>query len=197
MTSSLKSVVSLSIAIMFGHPAIGAPQGKNASWLDETKPASWNTPDASIPDAPTAQQAVDSRCRQSARPPQLDEDQRVRDKGWDLVGAFQGGWGMLVIGGTAGYDGMCRPRQYQDFVFMRGAFVGTLSPQPMDSRTDGALERVSVQSAVRLIAEYARYTEKDALCCPSRTTSVVFDMISDGRVLQPLSTSTSKREASR
>jgi len=193
MTSSLVTVVALSIAILPGHSAIGAPQGKIASWLDEAKPASWNQPGASIPGAATVQGAVDPRCRQAARPPQLDEDKRVRDKGWDLAGAYQGGWDMLVIRGTAGYDGMCRPRQYQDFVFMRGVFVGTLSPQPMDSRTDGALSRVWLQSAARLTAEYARYAEKDALCCPSRTTSVVFEITSDGRVLQPVSTSTSKQ----
>lgn len=34
---------------------------------------------------------------------------------------------------------MCRPRQSQDFLFVRGMFAGTLSPQPMDSRTDGVL----------------------------------------------------------
>jgi hypothetical protein len=51
--------------------------------------------------------------------------------------------------GTAGYDGMCRPRQYQDFVFVGSVFAGTLSPQPMDSRTDGALGRVFHRSAER------------------------------------------------
>jgi hypothetical protein len=76
-----------------------------------------------------------------ARPPQTEEDKRLRDQGWDLVGAFQGGWDILVIRGTAGYDGMCRPRQFQDFVFVRGAFAGTLSPRVMDSRADGALAR--------------------------------------------------------
>jgi hypothetical protein len=44
-------------------------------------------------------------------------------------------------------------RQYQDFLFVRGVFAGTLSPQPMDSRTDAALERVFLWSAARLTAE--------------------------------------------
>ena len=73
---------------------------------------------------------TDPRCREGARPPQLDEDKRLRDQGWDLVGAYQGGWQILVIRGTAGYDGMCRPLQYQDFVFVRGVFAGTLSLRP-------------------------------------------------------------------
>ena len=100
---------------------------------------------------------------------------------------------MLVIRGTAGYDGMCRPRQFQDFVFLRGAFAGTLSPRAMDSRSDGALRRVSLQGPSRLMAEYDRYAATDPLCCPSRTTIVVFDVPSDGQALRPVSVSTTGR----
>src|SRR5262245_62057315 len=88
---------------------------------------------------------------------------------------------------------MCRPRQYQTFVFVQGAFAGTLSPQPMNSRTDGALSQVSLQINPRLTAEYLRYAEKDALCCPSRTTRVVFEITKDGAV-QPVSASTSETD---
>jgi hypothetical protein len=88
---------------------------------------------------------------------------------------------------------MCRPRQFQGFVFVRGTFAGTLSPRTMDSRTDGALARVSLESGRRLIAEYNRYAAADPLCCPSGTTSVVFDIASDGPALRPVSTSTSRR----
>jgi heat shock protein HslJ len=159
--------------------------------LDNPKPALWNTPGQPIPSAPKSQGTADARCRDASRPAQLPEDRQVRDRGWDLVGAYQGGWQIVVIGGGAGYDGMCRPRQYQEFVFVRGAFAGTLSPRPMESRTDGALSRVSLQSATRLTAEYARYAESDALCCPSRTTRVTFDVASDGPVVRPVSASTS------
>jgi hypothetical protein len=168
-------------------------QGKSGSWLDIAKPASWNTPGAVVPAAPTVEGTVEPRCRMSARTAQWAEDRRVRDRGWDLVGAYQGGWDRLVIRGTAGYDGMCRPRQFQDFVFVRGTFAGTLSPQPMESRADGALKRVFLQSATRVTAEYARYAATDALCCPSRTTTVVFEIVTDGPVVRPLSVSTSKR----
>jgi len=100
---------------------------------------------------------------------------------------------MLVIQGTAGYDGMCRPRQYQDFVFLRGVFAGTLSPQAMDSRADGALTRVFVQGKGRLTAEYERYAAADPLCCPTRTTTVVFDVAGDPPAARPVSTTTTKR----
>lgn len=191
MTWSLARFALLAAAIALSHPDLGSAQGKAPSWLDEPRPISWNTSDAPIPAAPQ-QAAVDPRCREAGRPAQLDEDQRLRDLGWHLVGAYQGGWQTLVIRGTAGYDGMCRPRQFQDFVFVRGLFAGTLSPQPMDSRSDGALSRVSLRSSSELIAEYARYAAADPLCCPSRTTGVVFEIASDPPIVRPVSTSTSQ-----
>jgi len=192
MTTALGRVTMLTVAIAVSGPAIGASQVKVGSWLDDPEPASWNAPGLRIPDAPKMQGPVDRRCRAQARPPQSMEDMRVRDQGWDLVGAYQGGWQILVIRGTARYDGMCRPRQYQDFVFVRGVFAGTLSPHAMDSRTDGALGRVSLQSDRQLTAEYARYVAADPLCCPSRTTSVVFEIV-DGPIVRPVSASTSGR----
>jgi hypothetical protein len=193
MWSRLVHVTSMAVAMVASCPSFGWPQEKAASWLDERKPASWNKAAQAIPAAPKVEGAVDARCRDAARAPQLDEDTRVREQGWDLVGAYQGGWQVLVVRGAAGYDGMCRPRQYQDFVFVRGVFAGTLSPQPMASRTDGALGHVALQSANRLTAEYARYGPTDPLCCPSRTTSVVFDIANDGPVVRPVSASTSKQ----
>jgi hypothetical protein len=95
-----------------------------------------------------------------------------------------------VLVGTSDYDGMCRPRQYQEFVFARGIFAGTLSPHPMDSRTDGALNRVTISTDGRVQAEYARYGAKDPLCCPSRITTVVFEIGKDPPVLRPVSAST-------
>jgi hypothetical protein len=190
MMSTLRAM-TVAAAMVLCHAAAGWAQERAGSWLDDEKPRSWNKPGAAIPGAPKIAGDADPRCRETMRPPQLDEDKRVRAQGWNLVGAYQGGWEILVIRGTAGYDGMCRPRQYQDFVFVRGAFAGTLSPQPMESRTDGALGRVSLQSAARLTVEYARYAAKDALCCPSRTTSVVFEFAPDG-LLRPVSASTSK-----
>jgi len=193
--SSLHAVLVVALAaivMVVGHATFGWAQTKVATWLDEPKPTPWNKPGAPVPAAPKVQGTVDPRCRETARPPQLDEDKRLSEQGWNLVGAYQGGWQMLVIRGTAGYDGMCRPTQYQDFAFVRGVFAGTFSPQAMDSRTDGALEWVTLESTTRATAQYTRYAPKDALCCPSRTTTVVFDIANDGSVLQPVSTSTSK-----
>jgi heat shock protein HslJ len=197
MGSSLLRTSVVATAIVAGYLAIGESQTTSASWLNEAKLLSWNKPGAPIPAAPKITGAVDSRCQKQARPPQLDEDKRLTAQGWDLVGAYQGGWEVLVIRATAGYDGMCRPRQYQDFVFVRGAFAGTLSPHSMDSRTDGALSRVFLQSDSQLSAEYQRYAAKDPLCCPSRTTTVVFELAGDpSPVVRPVSASSTPGSAS-
>ena len=143
-----------------------------------------------IPPAPQGQKNPDPRCRESTREPASAVDQQVRARGWDLVGPTLESEQNRVLVGTANYDGMCRPRQYQEFVFVRGGVAGTLSPHPMDSRTDGALGRVTVPSDRRLEAQYARYAAADPLCCPSRTTRVVFDIEKEPPVLRPVSAST-------
>jgi heat shock protein HslJ len=192
MCQTFVRAASFTMAMVACHPQSGGAQGKVAAWLDERKPAAWNQASRSIPASPKTPEPVDSKCRALARSSELDEDKRVRDQGWDLVGAYQGGWQIRVIRGTAGYDGMCRPRQYQDFVFIRGMFAGTLSPQPMDSRTDGALSRVFLRSGSEVVAEYDRYAADDPLCCPSRTTTVVFNASSDPPVVQPVSASSTE-----
>jgi heat shock protein HslJ len=191
MKSTCARLVVLVSAMLTWFGAIGTAHGQVAGWLDSPTPVSWNTPAAAIPSAPTVAGDVDARCRSAARPPQLAEDKQVIGRGWQLVGSYQGGWPVVVIRATAGYDGMCRPNQYQDFVFVRGVYAGTLSPQPMDSRTDGALAQVSFQGAKQLTVEYARYATSDALCCPSRTTTVTFDIATEDPVVRPVSASTS------
>jgi hypothetical protein len=169
-------MTSLAAALTIGGAGLARGQ-QRTSWLDAAKPMTWNVRRASIPAAPRVEGAIDPRCRAQARPAQSEADRRVHSQGWELVGAYQGGWQMLVVEGTAGYDGMCRPRLYQAFVFVRGVFAGTLSPQPMDSRTDGALSRVTLADK-RITAEYLRYLTSDPLCCASRTAIVVFDVTS-------------------
>lgn len=190
MTRTFAPVMASLVAMVTCLTAVGTVHGQVANWLDSPKPSTWNTPAQAIPSAPKVQGNADPRCRDSARPPQLPEDKLVRERGWNLAGAFQGGWQIVVIRGAAAYDGMCRPLQYQDFVFVRGAFAGTLSPRPMDSRSDGAIADVSLQGGTSLTAQYTRYAKSDPLCCPSRTTSVVFDVAGDKPVVRPVSVST-------
>jgi hypothetical protein len=192
MRTEMVRVVAFTVAVAACHPASARVQSPAASWLDTAAPAPWNIPGASIPAAPTTDGNGDPRCGTQARPVQLEEDRRLRERGWDLIGAYQGGWQTVVIRAGSGYDGMCRPLQFQDFVFVRGVFAGTLSPHPMDSRTDGAIGRALLQGDGRLVAEYARYAASDPLCCPSASTSVSFEISGDPPLVRAVSASTTR-----
>ena len=97
---------------------------------------------------------------------------------------------------TASADGMCRPDGFQAFVFVNGAFAGTIAPHPMDSRTDGSLSGfgVTLFNAQGLSASFERYGENDPLCCPHATTTVDYKLESKNghAVLVPTSSYTSK-----
>lgn len=182
--------ITILLAPLAANGCMSDPHAASASWLDSPKPDSWNTPGEQVPLAPKHERPADARCHDLARPPQLREDEAVRERGWDLVGEFRGGWGVIVVQGATAYDGMCRPLQYQSFVFVDGEFAGTLSPEPMDSRTDGALGQITLHSGTQLTAEYSRYEESDPLCCPSRRTVVTFEIATDPVTVRPASATT-------
>jgi hypothetical protein len=145
-------------------------------------------PGAAIPPAPASDPFLDAniaRCGRDERPPETPEDRAVSLAGWRLFGAYQAGWGVKLIEGLAGYDGMCRPLRYQQFVFVDGVFAGTIAPAPMDARTDGAASTVRLFAVGRIFASFVRYAQSDPLCCPSRITTVNYQIVytEDGPVL--------------
>ena len=119
------------------------------AWLDQAAPVNWNGPRNPLPVAPPPPSAAppDPRCLETLRPPETAEDQQVSAAGWGLVGQFTGGWGLRIVTGQSGFDGMCRPLSYQVFVFSGGTYAGTMSPGPMDSRTDGAWQQALIFTA--------------------------------------------------
>lgn len=173
-----------------GLSASAAGESTPGSWLDSGSLESWNHPGLSLPAAPPGHRNPHPRCGQLARSPGSAEDRQLRAQGWDLIGAPIEGAGVRVVGAASDYDGMCRPRQFQFFVFSGGTFAGSLSPALMDSRTDGALNGVTLQGDRKLEARYARYAAADPLCCPSRTTTVLFSLAGDPPILTPLTAAT-------
>ena len=125
-----------------------ATAGADGAWLDQSPPTGWNVAGAApIPPAPpTTRSSPIPAARRMARPPETDADRQVAGAGWTVSGDYRAGWGVQVVRGLALYDGMCRPLQYQEFVFVDGRFAGTISPSPMDSRTDGAGETEAIRS---------------------------------------------------
>jgi heat shock protein HslJ len=156
-------------------PGIAQSSQVNNSWLDRPL-VDWNRPSLSdFPRLPNPVAATHvNRCRESARPPTSDADRALTKRNWILFGAVQSFGITQLITATSGFDGMCRPVGYQAFIYVEGRHAGTLSPVLMDSRTDGALAVARLMSATAIQAEFVRYSTADALCCPSRTSAVMY-----------------------
>lgn len=167
------------------------------NWLDAPIQA-WNSPGMAVPPAPPREVPDDPRCAaRSERPPETAQDQEVAAAGWTLFAPYRGGWGITIVSGLVGYDGMCRPFVYQVFVFVDGAFAGTIAPSPMASRTDGSgrLEEFFNGSGT-LGGSFARYGPDDPLCCPSATSNVQYgiDRTPAGPVLVPTKITTTPNQ---
>lgn len=208
-------MTGLALVLLGSHLARAATETETGGgWLDK-KASNWNQPGAAIPrspapkqpsaaptnnwwtntDAPSGPSIMTSsadeasyfeRCKALLRPATLPQDSLVEQAGWALFGQAHIFGKLTVVMGMAAVDGMCRPMQYQAFVFVDDRFAGTLSPTPMNSRTDGALntidfvqapEAADQDSAASLMVPYAtfrRYQESDALCCPSATSELTY-----------------------
>lgn len=170
---------SLALVSMLLAPAAIAQSEPSGTWLDETD--NWNTPGAPIPQAPAIPEGGNNlpACDHAVRTATLPEDALVEAAGWTLSGAAQVYGSTVVIQGMADADGMCRPLDYQVFVFSDGEFVGTLSPIPMDSRTDGSVYQYNLYSEASLDASFNRYAPEDALCCASRQSRLFYKIDSE------------------
>jgi uncharacterized lipoprotein YbaY len=144
------------------------------SWLDRPLDRNWNTGNGIVPNAPRTLAPIDTRCRDQIRNPESLADRAVTRAGWSLFGAAQVFGPVTIVNAMAGTDGMCRPTQHNTFVFVGSNFAGTLAPEPMDARSDGVLVQAVLSSPTEIFAEYARYTSRDALCCPSQQSNVSF-----------------------
>jgi LppP/LprE lipoprotein len=180
---------------------VAAAVGAEAAWLDESPPPQWNHAGGTVPRAPALNGNDDPRCRRSERPAETPEDHAVVQAGWRLFRDYQAGWRMKLVWGLVSYDGMCRPIGYQVFVFIDRRFAGTIAPAPMSSRTDGSATSVMLVGSPddanldALSVTFARYTDNDPLCCPSRNTLVRYRLARQGneRVLVPALADTTGR----
>ncbi|MHB1021937.1 MAG: LppP/LprE family lipoprotein [Acidobacteriaceae bacterium] len=150
-------------------------------WLD--KPLTdWNARTQAIPLPPPNDDKSESIwqfCDRDQRRASTPEDLEVQEKHWHLFGEVHLYGKLSVVSAMSDADGMCRPLGYQFFVFEGKRFVGTISPVPMDSRSDGALDRVILTGENTLVAQFRRYTPDDPLCCPSATSTVQYEVVGD------------------
>ena len=168
-------------------------QGVDQIWLDRPL-ANWNRSVKNFPQPPKAEEslkALAARCKFEVRRSSPAE-RALADAGWvpylhvdrQLV---QGD--IEIVAGMTGADGMCRPTRFNLFVFVGGQLAGTLSPVPMSSREDGSIGAVRLAPDGAIAAEFARYNEKDALCCPSGRLGIRYRVDRGSRpVVVPVST---------
>jgi hypothetical protein len=149
-------------------------QAQGVSWLDGPLQG-WNRAGAAVPAAPRQEVAPQQVCRDRERPAAGPEEAQVAAAGWRLEEYWpaQRRGGLVVVIATAGYDGMCRPNDYNAFAFVDGRFAGSLAPQPMFSRTDGAMQQADIGSRGAVQATFTRYAPTDPLCCPSRPATTI------------------------
>jgi hypothetical protein len=168
-------------------PNLAAADG---SWLDEPL-SNWNQPGMALPQAPPMDPSTNPQCLPLGRWVETTQDQSLVDAGWALFASYDGGWNTVVVRALSGYDGMCRPLGYNVFVMVDNQFAGTISPNPMDSRTDGAGDVQFFATRDQLSAFFQRYAPTDPLCCPSGHATVFYkiDHTPAGPVLVPQSVS--------
>ena len=168
-------------------PASLAQPAPSGAWLDTQ--TNWNQAPSAIPRAPQIEGGGNlANCQLGRRSAALPEDQLVEAAGWSLMGAAQVFGKTTLVSGMANADGMCRPLTYQVFVFSGGQFIGTLSPIPMDSRTDGSLVDANLYREDYIGASFNRYKPEDALCCPSGSSRLTYEIKQENNrsVLVPL-----------
>ena len=156
------------------------------TWLDAPVTKQWNRPGRVVPRAPRGA-GLDPHCKadyKSVGASVGNDERSVAKAGWILTVPRIAHNDIAVVQGQASNDGMCRPLEYQEFVFVDGKFAGTLSPVLMHSRMDGAAGNIRVPGDGRIVADFLRYGERDPLCCASRTTMVEYEIVAvDGKVL--------------
>lgn len=172
---TLRSFTILILTFIFATSVFG-----QVSWLDRPL-RNWNSGNGAVPNAPRTLAPIEAMCRSQVRAPESLADRAVTRAGWSLYGPTQSYGAVTVVIAMAGVDGMCRPMQYNAFVFVRDRFVGTLAPETMDARSDGSLTDVRLSGPAELSAEFARYTSRDPLCCPSQTSFVRYSIGSGAR----------------
>lgn len=173
--------VLLSPTVTFG---VQQHAGRVGSWLDRS-PTNWNRRMSRPPrpSAPDDVEEVRKDCRGLVRPPNGPAERALARAGWGLYGPAKSNGRTSIVTALSGADGMCRPIQYQAFVYRDGRYAGTLSPVAMDSRTDGALTDIRFDTSNSISAEFVRYEESDALCCPSRKSRVTYEVRRTGTPL--------------
>lgn len=184
MRALLPTMSTLVSAAMLVAATVSTAEAQTAAsrWLDAKPVANWNKPGGPIPRGPKSSFAEEiARCEKSGyeerqKSPPSPETRQVMAAGWLGAMVERRMGDTLIVMARNGVDGMCRPMDYQYFVFVNGRFAGTLAPRAMHSRTDGSGWLEEKPGARRFTAEFSRFRKQDPLCCPHRSSTVNYEI---------------------
>jgi len=178
--SIVRGALVPALALCIAAAAIPAASAQTAKsrWLDADPLRNWNNPNGTIPRGPKAGLADIRDCEkrgaeETAKSELTPETRQVTAAGWHGAAVEKRAGDTVFVFARNGVDGMCRPMDYQVFVFVKGRFAGTLAPRPVDSREDGSFY-LEKEGAERFTATFQRYAKSDPLCCPSRISTVTY-----------------------
>lgn len=190
-------------------PRPSATAAATGAWLDAQPLTNWNTRGAVVPKAPaptltltiggtpraSGTPSTSGTPRAGCIPPAFaattPAERAVAAAGWTVFVQEKRQGNVALVSGLASYDGMCRPMQYQLFVFVSDTFAGTLSPVTMNSRADGAIEIPMIApDGAQITARYLRYAPTDPACCASRTSTLTFAVEAAPPLVVPQSVAT-------
>jgi hypothetical protein len=158
------------------------PGAQETSWLDRPL-EQWNRePDVPAPPAGT-ESAADLRKRCAIPPPDTDAHRAVERAGWiayDHLDRRLAQGTLEVAAGMRGADPECRPTAFNIFVFVGGRYAGSIAPGPMTTGLDASAGAVRITGPDRMTAEFARYGNADAPCCPTARMTVEYRIESAG-----------------
>ncbi len=169
-------ITAIALALVFTATAFA--QAPEPTWLDQPL-SNWNkagrTMARAAPNGETIAEAM-TRCVDLRLLRNTPGERALADAGWLPFHMFDrqiAQRDVEIVGGLAGVDGMCRPVDFNVFVFVAGRFAGTLSPGDMSSRNDGSIAGgIRLADDDTIAADFARYAESDPLCCPSGRVTV-------------------------
>lgn len=165
--------LGLAVALSAG---IQAGQTPAATWLDQA-PEPGAASSSVLPRAGSRTAAAERTCLAGGALPA--EAEHIRAAGWRPFQLFDRPLAraeVVVLGGLRDLTSDCAPASFQAFVFVGGAFVGTLSPVEMSTGRDGVVGMIRLLPGDVLTAEFARYRPGDSECCPSGRVRVSYQI---------------------
>nr|MBA2378990.1 YbaY family lipoprotein [Blastocatellia bacterium] len=171
----MKNKLIMVAAFMMLAASTGAAQ---TLWLDRPLTTNWNSTNGVVPQPPKVAPGSAPEtpaCRETVRTPVSLGERALTRVGWFLFGPSLNYGSISIVTAMASVDGMCRPNQYNGFVFINNRYAGMLAPTHSTARSDGSMGKINLYTPKDLNVEFLRYGPDDALCCPSQTSLVSYE----------------------